>query len=462
LLGIQNEINRIKQEVNTQAALIAQITSVLDSKMSGGSAGDDITVAMSTISNNTTALRELLDTVNGLPGAEGGIELPTLTNEGVAGDLLQGKELIDADGRVVTGTMPIYSGEDFYLDIETTSHYLEQGFYEDTRITIYPEEKTVTPSYLSQIITPTAGKVLSNVTVHPIPNKYQDVSYVDATAQQVLEGYTIVDSDGVVIEGTMPICDSNDDILDTTTTTHMIPEGYHEGDGSVSIVLEEKTVTPTAVQQIITPSSGKVLSKVTVEAASGGTNEDSDTLDGLLDRTLTSITNDRITKLGQYAFSYNQTLEYASFPNVTHMSTRVFGNATALKELYLPNMSNYTYQYMCAYCIALTTVDVKKASYISSYSFYGCTSLTRLEFERANTIATNAFNGSSKLETLILRMDFVPTLGGTNAFTGTKIASGNGYIYVPSSLLESYRTASVWSTYSDQFRAIEDWPDICG
>lgn len=461
-MGIQNEINRIKQEVNTQAALIAQITSVLDSKMSGGSAGDDITVAMSTISNNTTALRELLDTVNGLPGAEGGIELPTLTNEGVAGDLLQGKELIDADGRVVTGTMPIYSGEDFYLDIETTSHYLEQGFYEDTRITIYPEEKTVTPTKSTQDIIPAGGNVLSKVTVEAIPNQYQDVSEVTAYKWAVLEGSKFVDVEGNVVEGTIPICDSYEAILDATFTTHMIPEGYHEGDGSVSIVLEEKTVTPTAVQQIITPSSGKVLSKVTVEAASGGTNEDSDTLDGLLDRTLTSITNGRITKLGQYAFSYNQTLEYASFPNVTHMSTRVFGNATALKELYLPNMSNYTYQYMCAYCTALTTVDVKKASYISSYSFYGCTSLTRLEFERANTIATNAFNGSSKLETLILRMDFVPTLGGTNAFTGTKIASGNGYIYVPSSLLESYRTASVWSTYSDQFRAIEDWPDICG
>ena len=48
--------------------------------------------------------------------------------------------------------------------------------------------------------------------------------------------------------------------------TYTIPKGYHSGAGTVKIVLETKTVTPTKSAQEITPTTGKVLSKVTVEA----------------------------------------------------------------------------------------------------------------------------------------------------------------------------------------------------
>lgn len=43
-------------------------------------------------------------TVEAVSGS-GGVELPTLTNEAMAADMLSGKQLIDSDGNVVTGTM---------------------------------------------------------------------------------------------------------------------------------------------------------------------------------------------------------------------------------------------------------------------------------------------------------------------------------------------------------------------
>lgn len=59
------------------------------------------------IKNNTTLLEEILEIANALPDAgEGGVELPELTNEGTAADLLSGKQLIDGDGNVVEGTIP--------------------------------------------------------------------------------------------------------------------------------------------------------------------------------------------------------------------------------------------------------------------------------------------------------------------------------------------------------------------
>lgn len=94
-----------------------------------------------------------------------GVELPELTNEGVAADVLSGKEFIDSNGNVVTGTMLIYSGDEVTLDVTNTTHVLDDGYYEDCRVSIELEEKTVTPTDTQQIITPTAGKVLSKVTV---------------------------------------------------------------------------------------------------------------------------------------------------------------------------------------------------------------------------------------------------------------------------------------------------------
>ena len=53
-------------------------------------------------------------------------------------------------------------------------------------------------------------------------------------------------------------------------------------------------------------------------------------------------------------------------------------------------------------------------------------------------------------------------LDDTSVFSDTPISKGTGYIYVPKALVESYQAHEKWSTYADQFRAIEDYPDICG
>ena len=56
--------------------------------------------------------------------------------------------------------------------------------------------------------------------------------------------------------------------LDTATTSYAVPAGYHNGSGTVSIELEEKTVTANGD---VTPTAGKVLSKVTVNVENAPT-----------------------------------------------------------------------------------------------------------------------------------------------------------------------------------------------
>jgi hypothetical protein len=129
------------------------------------------------------------------------------------------------------------------------------------------QAKTATPTKKQQNIAPDSGFYgLSGVTIAAIPEAYQDVSSVTASAADVLTGKVIVNSDGVVTHGEMLNNGAVNKTLDVTTISYTIPKGYHSGSGKVQLVLETKEVTPSKSVQNITPTSGKVLSKVTVAA----------------------------------------------------------------------------------------------------------------------------------------------------------------------------------------------------
>ena len=204
-------------------------------------------------------------TVNPIPS----IYQDTTNVDATAGDVVIGKVFVTSSGEV-TGTMPNNGAVSATLDATTDnqSFTIAAGKHSGTgSVNIVLEEKSATPSTSAQNITPTNGKVLSKVTVAAIPSQYKDTSTADAAAGDVLSGKIFFNASGSAT-GTMANNGTVTQVLDATTgkQSYTIPAGKHSGSGTVSIVLEEKTATPTTSAQNITPTSGKVLSKVTVGA----------------------------------------------------------------------------------------------------------------------------------------------------------------------------------------------------
>lgn len=168
---------------------------------------------------------------------------------------------------------------------------------------------------------------------------------------------------------------------------------------------------------------------------SGG---DTDIEDGILGRTLSSYSNDRITSVGRYAFAGWSALKTIDLPNLVTIGNYAF-NASGLTEAVFPKVTS-----------------------IGTSSLYNCTSLAFVDLPVVDTIKSQAFVYSRNLVTLIIRSSAVATLENTNVFTNTPISSGTGYIYVPKALVDTYKAATNWSTYANQIRAIEDYPEICG
>ena len=116
------------------------------------------------------------------------------------------------------------------------------------------------------------------------------------------------------------------------------------------------------------------------------------------------------------------------------------------------SIGNATFQY----CNELHTAYLPNVNLQSgTYVFSGCKKLTKLEFNNTN-ISTNTFQNSG-LTTLVLRNSNVATLRNITAFSGTPIASGTGYIYVPDELVESYKVATNWSTYASQIKPLSEY-----
>lgn len=143
--------------------------------------------------------------------------------------------------------------------------------------------------------------------------------------------------------------------------------------------------------------------------------------------------------VGDYALAYKSTITSLS-GDVTAVGASAFTYCSSIKSISFPNMTGQFLQAAARDCRALEFADLGGCRQINSTAFQNAMSLTEV----------------------VLRSSSVCTLQNVSAFVNTPIRgyhSGSGTIYVPSSLISSYQTASNWSTIYNEghctFAAIE-------
>ena len=211
--------------------------------------------------------------------------------------------------------------------------------------------------------------------------------------------------------------------------------------GKVLIDLTEDSVTPETLAEGVTAhdKSGALIVGTMQSGGGGGGNAEAEVA-ALLGNTMTELNNSIVTSLRTRACQGATKLVTVNLPNVTSLGSYAF------------------YQ-----CSGLGTVKLPKLTSVSTQSFYSCSKLRHADCGQLASISAQTFNACSALTELILRKtDSICTLANVNGVNNSPIGKGTGYVYVPSALIETYKTATNWSTFAAQFRAIEDYPEICG
>ena len=197
---------------------------------------------------------------------------------------------------------------------------------------------------------------------------------------------------------------------------------------------------------------------------------------------LTSIFLPKATTIGNNAFSSCYNLTRIDLPMATSIGGDAICDCVSLENINLPMAETIEYGAFAG-CSKLVSAVLPKATTFGDSVFSNCRSLTYLDFGSANSIPGGLFgSGIENLATIILRTtaqvcDFeVAIIVGTKIVSQEGVPTGEGFIYVPSTLFEDYvanfvmqitlvfgldeATATYISTAI--LRKIEDYPEICG
>lgn len=180
----------------------------------------------------------------------------------------------------------------------------------------------------------------------------------------------------------------------------------------------------------------------------------------IIERTVTEYKDNSVTSISHRAFRNCKNLVIVDCPNaaIDKIGTHAFFGCSALKSV---NVDIETYSMTMGPTSAFegctSLEEIRFSGYLAQSIFAGCASLRKIDLLRGAVDGYNWCGGCTALVALIIRdTSAVSALRSSTKLNGTPIAAGTGYIYVPSSLVDSYKTATNWSTYSSQFRGLFD------
>ena len=149
--------------------------------------------------------------------------------------------------------------------------------------------------------------------------------------------------------------------------------------------------------------------------------------------------------VGGYAFWGIDALISIDLPNCSYLGNSAFYQCDRLSLVNLP-LCEYIGAHTFSGCDVLTSINLPNCTSVGNHAFYNCSQLINVSLPKITYIGTSAFI-YAHIETLYMgRITSVPS-GGDPNIEISYIKS----IFIPSSLLDSFVSHSIWSKYSSYF-----------
>lgn len=187
------------------------------------------------------------------------------------------------------------------------------------------------------------------------------------------------------------------------------------------------------------------------------------------------------TNIGSSAFSYCSRLSMVNLPKIEYINNNAFAYCSSLASFSastLITIRNSVFQdckgmsifdcpnveamgnFCFANCSKLQSIYLPKVSGILFATFSYCSEMSTAYLGKVSTFMASVFYGCRKLVSLYLPGSFC-ALSSSNAFYSTPIAGYTastggiyGSVFVPASLVDTYKTADIWSLFADRITAI--------
>lgn len=201
--------------------------------------------------------------------------------------------------------------------------------------------------------------------------------------------------------------------IQPTGTSNIISNGMYDIASFASASVNVPGIVPSGTSSITSNGIYDITNFASVDVnVSGGGGGDHDAEDGIIQRTISgTYENSRVSSIGLYAFYKCGSLITASFPNVTSIKDYAFQYCSELKTVYFPNVTD-----------------------VGGYAFQYCTKLESAYFLASEVASIGSYIWGN-------------TPMGKSSFIGHF-----GSIYVPASLVDSYKAATntPWSSVADR------------
>lgn len=361
------------------------------------------------LQTNNINLQDLIDKANNLPDAGSGGGIDTSDATASARDILDGKTAY-VNGQKITGTIA------------------------------FQPAKTITPGAVSQTAVPSGYYTNGDITVEGDSN---------LVAENIKNGTTIFGVAGTYEGSGGGDTSIEDGLITKTLTTYTNSRVSSIGNFAF---YSYTSLTSVSFPNCISIGLGAFLGCFSLPSVSFPNCTYIGSSAFYNCSKLVSVSFPNCTYIGSAAFYRCSALTSVSFLNCTYIGSNAFAGCTSLTSVNFPSCTTISY-YAFRSCSNLTSVNFPNCSMIGSCAFSSCNKLTSADFPNCTIIGSSAFIGCSKLITIYLMHSSICKLSGSNAFSKTSIWSDKGSIFVPASLVSSYKKATNWAFFSNRIFA---------